>query len=296
MPSSTVSPADAASSTFGVAPMPNSTRSAGTSSPVPSTTPATRPVLARERRHRRCPCARSTPCSSCMRWNTAPSSGPIADASGTSPRTSDGDLVAVAPGGRGRLEADPSAADHDDAPVARAERGAQPRRVGQAAERVHPAESGAGPVEATRRGPGGEQQAVVAQRLARGIRPARAHGVLGGVDGAWRARRVARRRRDRGTTPRRGDRRRSRDRRRSGTPSRAADARTAAVVPRPAPRLAVEARLPKRLGGPRRVSPPPMRTTRSRDAIFQVFHRPAGFGDPRRMFRKVPADAQRMST
>jgi len=39
-----------------------------------------------------------------------------------------------------------------------------------------------------------------------------------------------------------------------------------------------------------------MRTTRSRDAILPVFHRPAGFGDPRRMFRKVAADAQRMST
>jgi hypothetical protein len=118
-----------------------------------------------------------------MRWNTAPSSDPIAGRERRLAAHQHGDLVAVFSGGCRSLEADPAAADHDDASAARAERGAQPRRVGQATERVHLAEAGTRPVEATRRGPGGDEQAVVAQRLARGIRTARVHGVLGGIDG-----------------------------------------------------------------------------------------------------------------
>lgn len=77
----------------------------------------------------------------------------------------DGDLGAVAAGGRGDFEADPAGARDHQVAVVPAEAGedlTEPVGVGEPAQVVDAGELGAGDVEAARLGAGGEEQLVVA--------------------------------------------------------------------------------------------------------------------------------------
>ena len=243
------------------------------------------------------PVRTTTPCSSCMRWNIAPSSGPIADASGTSPRTEHGHLVAVLPGGGRR-------------PPGRSSRRRPPRRAGRphGTRLRNRVDSGRRRRVCTSRSPApgpsnrrGEDPVASSRRSYRSSSPA-ASGPLVLTVCAAGSMAVAR-------TPRRTSTSWSRYQAAScgyttlaaSAPvrypfesggrsygSRRSSATTTTSPSKPASRSDSAARAV--------VSPPPMRSTRSREAISPVFHRPGGIGDPRRMFRKVPADAQRMST
>lgn len=81
-------------------------------------------------------------------------------------RLDDGDLGAVAAGGRRDLQADPAPTRDDEPAVVAAQDGehlAQPVGVGEAAQMVDAGQVGAGDVEAARLGAGGEQEFVVVE-------------------------------------------------------------------------------------------------------------------------------------
>ena len=146
----------------GMAPMPTTTMSAGTSSPPSISTPGRRGRPRRRRcRPRSSTCAASTPCSRCRSPKTAPAVVADRDVQRDRLEAEHGDVVAVAPRGRGDLEADPSGADDHDAPPAGRDGLAQRDRIVDRAQQVHAGEVGARPAEPARRGAGREQQPVV---------------------------------------------------------------------------------------------------------------------------------------
>ena len=157
MPFSTARPAAAASSVFGTAPMPTTTRSAGMIGAVRQARRLSAVIAAM-----RAPKWKVTPSA---RWRACEHRGDLGrHAAGQQPRQrlDHGDLGAELAGRGGELEADEAAADHRE-PPAGAERGADAGGVVERAQHRDGRAVGAGQRQRPRPGAGGEQQAGVGQ-------------------------------------------------------------------------------------------------------------------------------------